>query len=238
MNKEMGQSGDMLNNTFATRAANLEADKISVAKYDQFKWQHKHLQYFSASIFLLFAAAIYLSVTGHYIWGSLLFLITMLLYYIVGISATMLSEGVYKNGLLMPAIITSTNPLQILVLANMGNGLNTRPVWGCRKINIKALPHHQLVLGEQIPCVAFFNNVVKNNTRMHFEPRPLCWATQNMEVIQNANNYIKNDEDEEMPAGCKNEWDMLKLLQLKMADIKHQKVVFFDDALAVTNPLK
>lgn len=241
----MGEAGEMVNNTFATRAANIDPDKERVKKYTQHKWAQKPMRIARYLLWVWVAGAIALYATGHYIWGTLVVLIALLWRYLVSVAADGLTESVFTDGLLMPAVITKKdfesktgkNSCDILVLANMGTGMNTRAVWGLQRLKINQLPIHQIQEGERVPCVAYFNTVVKNNTRMHFVPSPLCWATADTQVLSDAIKYIAQDTEDIAKSGYKNEWEILSALQHKYHGIPYDKVLFLSEDLQEIDPL-
>lgn len=243
--KRIGEAGEIVNNTFATRAANITPDNERVKKYTQHKWAQKPMRIARNLLWVWVAGAIALYATGHYIWGTLVVLIALLWRYMVSIAADGLTESVFTNGLLMPAVITKRyfdinnggKSCDILVLANMGTGMNTRAVWGLQRLKINQLPIHQIQEGERVPCVAYFNTVVKNNTRMHFTPSPLCWATADTTVLSEAIQFIAKDNEDVEKTAYKNEWEILSVLKNKYADIPYGRITFLSETLEEIDPL-
>ncbi len=65
----------------------------------------------------------------------------------------LIKGGAYENGLLIPGMISSVQPLELIALADMRSDETTyvTPQWGCKKIEPEALPLHTLQVGEKVP---------------------------------------------------------------------------------------
>ncbi|MEZ0608364.1 DUF3239 domain-containing protein [Fibrella sp. WM1] len=194
-NNKLGEGGQPMNFSQATRAANLDADRQLIKRYDQFQAKYVWLARITYAIGIgLLGLGVWLWQRDHGIWATvvgLLGLVVLLLGYMLGQGA---GSGPYENGLLVPAIVTGTAPLTIAALANMQKDDSNEPVlWGVLKIEVNALPLHTKQVGEQVPCVALFSGDNKGYWAQ-LEPRPLSWATANEQVIHDAMTMIEPDE--------------------------------------------
>lgn len=195
-NREVGEPGESMNFSQATRAANLDADRRLVNQYDQFQTKYVWLARIAYVVALgLLGASVWLWRSNHGLWATVVGLLGLavgLLGYMLGQGA---GSGPYENGLLVPGIVTSIEPLAIAVLANMHKAEdNNEPVlWGALKIDVNTLPLHARRVGEQVPCAALFSGD-KKGYWAQLEPRPLAWATANEQVIRDAITTIDQHE--------------------------------------------
>lgn len=217
-NREAGGLGESMNFSQATRVANLDADSRLIRQYDQFQAKYVWLSRITYAIGLgLLGTSLWLWRSDHGIWAT----VAGLLGLAVGLVGYMLGQGAgsrpYKNGLLVPGIVTSEAPLTVAVLANMHKAdENNEPVlWGVLKIEVQALPLHARRVGEQVPCAALFSGDNKGYWAQ-LEPRPLAWATASEQVIREAITQIGQDE-----------WQALRRLAPTLAALSSDAVQYY-----------
>ncbi|MBS9784046.1 DUF3239 domain-containing protein [Candidatus Gracilibacteria bacterium] len=222
----IGDTGENINFSIASRAMNIEPDKKQIKKFDEYaKQTTKFRNKLILVLLTILGLSIYLFVIGHWIWGSIVAVVGLLfMFFVVSINNT----TVYKNGLIVPAIIIDINPIKIIALANMCSEENQKLIWGCQKITLKNLPNHKIEVGEKIPCVTMFGIAI-DGYRRHFEPRPISWGYKNPKYITEVVDLITNDD--ECP-NFNNEWGILENLTNTMKEFeKENEVVFFDENL-------
>lgn len=224
-NAQIGEKGKSVNLSNASRAMNKKPDGEQIKKFDESaKQTSKFRNKLIFTLLVIVGFSGYLFFTGHWIFASILAVISLLL---LLFTLNINSETVYENGLIIPAIIVNTNPLKIIVLADMRSEEEQTLIWGCQKITLKNLPNHKIEIGEKIPCVSLFGMAI-NGYRRHFEPRPISWGFKNPDYLSQAVELITNNE-------CPNftsEWEILEKLSNAMKDFdKENEVVFFDEDL-------
>lgn len=221
----IGEEGKSLNFSFATRAINIDADQEQIAKYDEYTAKSNPLQYAALAVAVgLLGLGVYLFVIGHWVWG-IVSLIAFLFVFMISRSlgkATLQKSIAYEDGLLIPGIICSTNPLQLVAMADMSSEENQPRIYGCTKFSIAALPLHSLEVGTRVPCVSLFGMAVKGYRR-HFEPRPVSWGYTDPNIIQGAIVAIDTADDGEV-----SDWEILERLASKMKDVPEKEIVFFN----------
>ncbi len=191
---QIGQQGQELNASVASRALNLEADSDLLKQYDPYS--QKHLRNsriaFVAGLFAL-GAAIKLIVGGSWIMGILLILLTGALWF-GALAMKGLALGVaYQQGLLVPSVVVNTNPIRIVALAPLESSMSIPSLMGAKKMTIAHLPLHALKIGEKVPCVALFGGN-EDGYYTNFEPRVIAWGIASREVIERAIEVIDGEE--------------------------------------------
>ncbi|NDV77525.1 DUF3239 domain-containing protein [Dysgonomonas sp. 511] len=227
---KIGQEGDTMNFSYATRAMNINPDTEQIEKYDEYPTKGSPLQYtFIFLTVLILGGAIYLFVTGHWILGIVGVLATLIFTFLsYAFNSSLRREVAYKDGLLIPAIITSVSPLEILALADVSVIETSEPIYGVRKMKVNNLPNQEIVKGEKVPCAALFGAGHKGYRRM-FEPRPICWGYSDKDLIAQATQAITEDKPE---GNFDDEWAMLSAIEAKYVDIiKDEDLTFFDKDL-------
>lgn len=225
---EIGEPGESFNFSAASRAANFRPDLDRIKQYDPYRKKYVRLNRIAQGIGLLMAGfAIRLWTTDHGIWAGVVGLLAVLILlggYLIGRGA---AGAVYASGLLIPARITSLQPLQVVALANMGNDedadaeevtdepVETTDLYGLRRITLTELPLHSLRIGERVPCAAAFGGSNRGGWG-HFEPRPLAWATADPLVIMASIASIPE-----------NEWQRLEQLARQLPEIDEDQVAFY-----------
>ncbi|WP_156286312.1 DUF3239 domain-containing protein [Oceanivirga salmonicida] len=223
---KIGSKGENFNDSVASSSMNIEPDSEQIAMYDEYEVESKPFKIvFLIGILIVLALSIFtfkLFRTHHYIWGSILTLITI---FMAGVTYefrnwnAFVKEDAYQYGLIIPAIIVQTNPIKIIALANMCSEIGQDEIYAVKKMEIKKLPNHNIAIGEKVPCVSLFSEAV-DGYRRYFEPRPICWGYKDSKHIKKANDILKND------------WEILNLLKEKVKDNENE-IIFFDKNLNI-----
>ncbi len=223
--KPIGGEGDSLNLSQATRAANIDADLRRVMEYDPYPAQVKRDRRRQLFWLVIFLAATVVLVYFGFPWWSVIpgFLCLFKLFMWLALR-NVKPLTVYKNGLLVPAVVTQTSPLQIMALSEMQTSEELPVCWGMKRFEIKALPGHELKVGERVPCAALFGGAMLAKVWSNIEAHPVCWGTGDRSVISRADEAIGEEE-----------WNVLN--ELLPAALKHPKIekgecVYFNDDLS------
>lgn len=230
----IGEEGVSTMLSVASRAMNIEADIELIKQYDEYSEKRNPLFYAILVVLIgVLVGCVLLYKNGNWIWGSLLTIVSLFLMLFARSFGNPLHTKriAYESGLLVPATVTSTTPLELVAMADMRSDDDIEPVWGLIKLQVKHIPHHTMSVGEKIPCVALFGMSVKGYRR-HFEPRPVAWGYADKTLIAEAHNQI-NDTIRLADNRFVQEWEMLSLLADKMKDQPCNEVLFVDNSLAV-----
>lgn len=226
----IGEEGKFLNFTAASRAMNIDPDTEQIKKYDEYPAKSNAIQYlFIVLCIAMLSLSIYWITGGHWILSGIGILATTFLALLANSfgKATLMKQIAYKNGLIIPAMITNTDPIEIIALANMGSKEEQQPIYGCLKMNVNALPNHTIAVGEKVPCISLFGAAI-NGYRRHFEPRPITWGFKEAALIPILIEIIAKDNNE---LNYADEWQMLDILKSQMTNATLGEVVFFDNNL-------
>lgn len=219
--ENIGKQGSSLNDSVASSAMNMKPNEEHLKKYDEYPVSRNTIHYiFIVADVLLTAFTAYLFYSGHWIWGIVLLLVSLiLLVFTYSIcNSNMIKEIAYENGLLIPAIVVNTNPIELVVMADMSTLDGQDPIYGCLKIRANKLPNHKIEINEKVPCVSLFGNTNSKNYRFEFEPRPVCWGFDKKEYIDAAQNAIEESE-----------WQLLSSIASANKDkLSNKTVSFFD----------
>lgn len=178
----------------ASRTAQLTVNKALVNKYDEYHTRYIKLSWRYFGVFIIFLSiALKLYAGGHWAWALLPTLIALFAAFRFYTHRNAAGTSAYTSGLLVPAMVASTQPLELLALADVNATENEPPQWAYKHFAVNALPLHQPVVGERIPCVALFGGKVYDRWT-NFEPRPLCWATDDAEVLKSNMEAIEEHE--------------------------------------------
>ena len=204
MERSIGDPGEFLNQSIASRAVNIDPDMHRVRRYDIYHKRYQSLlKSWGLTGLALLAAGIGLCWLEHPVWGGILIVVSLPVLFIAARLPQTLKGDAYRNGLLIPGIITSLSPLTITCVANVQTGGDEdeeetepgQPLWGVREVVVVELPLHPAQLGEQVPCVSLFGETDEHGRYYtNFEPRPLAWGTDAAPVIEQARQAIEDDE--------------------------------------------
>lgn len=228
MERQIGDPGEYLNESMASRAVNISPNMKKVARLDiHHREYRKYLWLSMATVAGLLAVAGALFYF-HYMKTAFGFGCMAYAVFLFGWRfRKMLTGDAYRNGLLVPGIITSVAPLRVSVVAEVqsGDGPNPRDiVWGVKQLEVPALTLHPEQLGELVPCVALFgpsNDGVYTN----YEPRPLAWGTDEPAVIEAARAAIDPEE-----------WQTAALLAERTPPAEGSySIAFFDEDLQLVS---
>lgn len=202
MERTIGDPGEFLNNSVASRAVNIEPDMRKVRRLDIYHQNYsKLLRGWSLAGLALLAAGGGLWYFGHPIWGSIFGVLALPVLFIASRLPQTLKGDAYRNGLLIPGIISNLNPLTITCLTDVRTGDyedDDEPgsiVWGVKEVVMPQLTVHPERLGEQVPCVSLFGETdAAGEIYLNFEPRPLAWGTDDTGIITQARQAIDDEE--------------------------------------------
>lgn len=214
MERNIGDPGEFLNNSVATRAVNIDPDMRKVRRLDVYHRNYrKLLQGWGLAGLSLLTVGVGLWYVQHQIWGSLFIALAVPVLFIAARLPQTLKGDAYRNGLLIPGIITSLSPLTVLCLADVRTGDDEdeyenedeafgnessapgRVVWGAKQVVMERLTVQPERLGEQVPCVSLFGETDEaGDFYINFEPRPLAWGTDEARIIEQARRAIEDEE--------------------------------------------
>lgn len=230
MEKVIGEEGVDFNLSQASRAMNIEPDEDQIKNHDQYPDSGNFIKYIFIILLLgILGLTVYLFSNGRWILGILGIIGTLFIALLTFVFGNATKKMAYKNGLIIPAIIINTNPIEILAMADMRSSEEQTPVYGFQKMILKTLPNHKIEINEKVPCVSLFGMAIKGYRR-HFEPRPISWGFKNESLIPQTIEIISNDE---APNDFfNNEWEMLYKIKDKISEeTARDTVLFFDDNL-------
>ena len=174
--------GDIRNDSFSTCAPHVRLQVLRFLRHDPEVGGVVRLMLVLAGVFaaaLLGTLALFL--TGHWVWGALLTPVTWLAMkgarlalHLPRVLAAM--RAAYQGALLTPAIIERLEPLTVVCLAALGNGMGG-DFWGLKRLQLRSLPVHPLRVGELFPCVSVFERGAAQEHWVDFTPRPIAWGT-------------------------------------------------------------
>ena len=218
----IGEEGESFNFSSATRAANIDVDSKRINRYDTFQKKYVYIRRgFYIAALLAVAGGVRLWTTEHGIWA----VIVVMLALILALGGFMFGQGagatVYTSGLLIPARISSLEPLQIESIANMSSSEEAEPVYGIRRVTLTELPLHTLRIGERIPCAGAFGGSFQEG-HGHYEPRPLAWATGDPATIAACLATISEDE-----------WERLTQLARQLPALTETNTAFYRSDLTL-----
>ncbi|WP_035562316.1 DUF3239 domain-containing protein [Hymenobacter sp. IS2118] len=240
MERNIGDPGEILNNSVATRAVNIEPDMRKVRRLDIYHRSYrKLLQGWGLTGVALLAAGVGLWYFQHQIWGGIVIALSLPVLFIAARLPQTLKGDAYRSGLLIPGIITSLSPLTLLCLTDARTSsfdddeeeedetaetTAAGPVfWGVKQVVIEHLTMQPERLGEQVPCVSLFGETNEGGDfYLNFEPRPLAWGTDDARLIEQARQAIDNEE-----------WLLLPVVAAAYAasEKNENEIAYFDAAL-------
>jgi hypothetical protein len=193
---EIGGKGKSVNMSEATRALNIAPDPERLAKYDDYPAKARKImwkQFAYATIFAVMTVA--LIATGHIWWAILPVLPCLWCLWIGFLHRNASPQAVYESGLLCGGIIVNETPLQIAVMAPMQTSETDPTCWGVQCFDIKELPLHNIKRGERVPCAVMFGGAMPfSGLWSMMEPHPVCWATADASLVEQARRAIGEDE--------------------------------------------
>ena len=223
---KIGDEGNSVNLSHATRAVHITPDLKRLEKYDEYPAKVRKQKLKNLFWFMIFAAPMATLISKGYVWWSIIpgILAVWNLFWLIAYRNAS-PQAVYEKGLLCGAIIVGENPLQIAVMAEMQTTEDAPACWGVQRFDVKELPLHKIVKGERIPCAVMFGGMPFAGLWSVMEPHPVCWATADVSLLEEAKQTI--DE---------NEWGMLELLAdvaAERQDVDYStKVAYFNEDLS------
>lgn len=193
MHDRIGQPGDITHSSVATRAVNIRPDMRKVRRLDVYYRRYRTAMQVALGLGVTLAAvAVVLWRANHGIWSAVVALPALVVLFFAFNYRQALSGDAYSSGLLVPGLLTSVEPLELVVAAEVETGGEDNPqgiVWGVRRVTLPQLTVHPEQVGEQVPCVVLFGSS-EAGVYTNFEPRPLAWGTDDMAVLQAAHAAI------------------------------------------------
>lgn len=188
---EMGKS---FNFSRASRTSDVEVNRELMRKYDEQRAKFVKLGRRHLGLFLImFSLSLKLYVDGLWLWGSLPMLIALFALFKWYVYRNASGSSAYTSGLLVPAVVVRTNPIELAALANvLCDDVGLEQI-ACKRFSVKNLPIHRIAEGERVPCMALFGGKEKGMWT-NFEPRPLCWVTEDAEAIRRNIDRIEERE--------------------------------------------
>lgn len=201
MERTIGDPGEFLNNSVASRAVNIEPDMRKVRRLDIYHRNYSQLlRGWGLAGLGLLAVGVALWYFQHQIWGSIFGVLALPVLFIASRLPQTLKGDAYRNGLLIPGIISNLNPLTITCLADVRTSDDEDDetsgiMWGVKQVVVPELTVHSEQLGEQVPCVSLFGETdAQGEHYVNFEPRPLAWGTDDTGIIAQARQAIDDEE--------------------------------------------
>ena len=224
---KIGDKGENLNLSHATRAVHITPDLERLAKYDEYPAKVRKQKLKNLAWFLIFAVPTAKLISMGYVWWSIIpgiLSLWNLFWFIAHKNAS--PQAVYEKGLLCGAIIVNENPLQIAVMSEMQTSEDDPTCWGIKCFDVKELPLHKISKGERVPCSVMFGGAMPfSGLWGEMEPHPVCWATADVPVLEKAKQAI--DE---------NEWRTLETLAelaIEREDVDFtKKIAYFNEDLS------
>lgn len=199
---EMGKS---FNFSRASRTSDVEVNRELMKKYDEQRSKFVKLGKLQLGLFLImFSFSLKLYVDGLWLWGSLTMLIALFALFRWYVYRNAAGGSAYTSGLLVPAVVVQTHPIELVALANVLCDDVEPEQLACKRFSVKNLPMHPIAAGERVPCMALFGGKEKGMWT-NFEPRPLCWITEDAEAIRRNVERIEERE-----------WDILSKIAGEM----------------------
>ena len=224
---KIGDKGDIVNLSRATRAVHISPDLERLAKYDEYPAKVRKQKLKNLFWFMIFAAPTAMLIAKGYVWWSIIPGILALWKFFWFVAYRNASpQAVYEKGLLNGAIIVNEDPLQIAVMAEMQTTEDAFVCWGVKRFDVKELPLHKIAKGERVPCAVMFGGAMPfAGLWSEMEPHPVCWATADTSVLAEATQAI--DETE---------WRTLEQLAdaaAERTDVDYaEKIAYFNDDLS------
>lgn len=166
-----------------TVAASPAEVKLNVLRY-LFRSDGERILFIGFVIFALIAwglsfVAWWAALVPTILAGILLLLVLLLL---------RVAKTKYQYGLLTPAIVTSTNPISLLSLANMSQGDHSEeaPIethFAIKQNNSWSKKVDGLTIGSIIPCVSTFTEGASDDCWEDFDPSPLEFGTGDKAIL-------------------------------------------------------
>jgi len=197
--ENQNETGSSFNFSRASRTSDVEVNKELMKKYDEQRAKLIRLSWRPLGFFLIMLSlSLKLYVDAHWVWGTLPMLVALFALFRFYAYRNAGGASAYTSGLLVPAIVVRTNPIELIALADVCCDDAGDEQFAYKRFAVKNLPLHKVVEGERIPCMALFGGST-NGQWANFEPRPLCWVTDDANAIKHNIDRIEERE-----------WDILR----------------------------
>lgn len=132
-------------------------------------------------------------------WAALVPAILAVILFLLVVLLLRVAKTKFEYGLLTPAIVTSTNPISMLCLANMSKGGHSEedPVetyFGIKRNNSWSKKTEGLTIGTIIPCVSTFTEGNSEDCWEDFDPSPLDFGTGDKAVLSDRKSRLDADD--------------------------------------------
>ncbi len=223
--KEM-KWGETLNGTATERSIEYEVDHARVIQNDPFLKRNLKMKRIYLVALLMLASLIgkmLTKETGY--WTLIPGVVFLYVLFRYNLLRAVKPDSPYVSGMITPAMIVKTEPVTLaaMSLVNMNEG--DEPVRGFKTFTVPDLPGQELRVGEKIPCSSLFGGPMPlARVYSEFEPHPLCWATADKKVYEEAVEVISSE--------LEGEWEALEQVAAQLVDdpaVKKNKMVFLDE---------
>lgn len=143
-----------------------------------------------------------------------------------GVSDDYMRE-VYEEGLLVPGMIVSTQPLTVLAIANLVAHDGAPVINACYSLAVKELDGAKKELYEKIPCACFFC-YEDGSYHLNFAPHPLYWGTDSPQEIEAALRQAEEDNKQ----NTQDEWEVLKRIAKEFPALASGEMILLDENYA------
>ena len=219
MEKAPGEAGKVLNFSEPTRNLNIKPNPDRLKRYDPYARHYAKLTSWTSflSVFLT-GLAVFLWYTGHGIFAAIAGFLSLLVLWFSRVIKRAAVGNIYESGLLMPAILISTTPPELLVMADIRTSEeDPEPLWGFKRMFPEELPCYPLQKGTRVPCAGLFRTS-KEVRWLYFDARPLSWATADPAALKAAEEAIEEEE-----------WLKLEACRHTMPEFGPDKMAVFSD---------
>ena len=177
-------AGKLFNFSQAERVGNIAVDRAVMKRYDERRasFIRKYRKWLGVFLLLL-SLSLKLFIGGSWFWGAVVLLLSLGAFFLFFIHFNGAKTTVYSSGLLIPAIVSKTNLIELVALSDVSATESNNEHLAYKHFSVNNLPLHKLEKGERVPCVALFGGE-RDGLWTAYEPRPLTWATADMEAIK------------------------------------------------------
>lgn len=167
--------GDIVNETFSMRAAKVPLNFLRYCRYST------PFRLFVQCMLLFASLAALLLFFRWWILGTLVALPALLLAAWLPRLRTYTAR-IFQNAALTPGVVVSTNPLEIVSLADMNTGGGPASL-AVKRVALRALPGYSTAAGTRFPCVSGFQDGPTTKCWGNFDPVPLSHGTGDAQLL-------------------------------------------------------
>lgn len=248
MEQTIEEDGESFNASQASSSPVIVPDLNRLKKYDIYIRKHAKIAFVSSIIALvLTSVAVYMWVSDYAVLAPISGLLSLLFLWFSRIVKRSVNGDAYETGHLMPAILVSVSPLELLVMADLRTSEETEeteetedtedaeekgdtndslgskdsegPILGFKRMLLEELPCYSLQVGERVVCTGQFTSSDEEGWS-DYKPRLLSWATADPTQLQAAKEAINEKE-----------WQTLETAQRKMPAFDANKMAIYNASL-------